>query len=325
MIRVLRSASFIAAVAATLCQAAPALAQAWPARAVTMIVPFTTGTTSDILARGLGGYLTETLGQPFVIDNRGGAGGNIGGAAAARAPHDGYTLLFATTGPAATNKLMYENMSFDPQKDFAPIVLIGKTPILITARANAPFSSLQEFIAYAKANPDKANGGFPGNGTLGHITGVLLQGTADIKFGAVQYRGSAPIITDLIGNNIDVAMDSMAGYVPMVTSGQIKALAIASAQRWDKLPNVPTASESGLPGFEASVWYALLAPAGTPADIIAKLNAATNDYLKSDKAKSLFESLGVQAAGGTPKELEAFIAAELKKWGPVIKSANIKF
>lgn len=325
MKRVLRSVGVIAALVATLCQTGMAAAQAWPSRAVTVIVPFTTGTTSDILARSLGGYLTETLGQPFVIDNRGGAGGNIGASAVARAPHDGYTLLFATTGPAATNKLMYENMAFDPEKDFAPVVLVGKSPILITASASAPFSSLKEFIAYAKANPDKANGGFPGNGTLGHVTGVLLQGTAGIKFGTVQYRGSGPIITDLIGNNIDVAMDSMAAYVPMVKSGQIKALAIASPERWDKLPNVPTASESGLPGFEASVWYALLAPAGTPPDIISKLNAATNDYLKSDKAKTLFESLGVQAAGGTPKELEAFIAAEMKKWGPVITAAGVKF
>jgi tripartite-type tricarboxylate transporter receptor subunit TctC len=152
-------------------------------RAVTMVVPFTAGTTSDILARALAQYLTDTLGQPFVIDNRGGAGGNIGAAAVARAPQDGYTLLLATTGPAATNKLMYQNMAFDPERDFAPIVLLGKSPIIITARADAPFSTLQELIAYARAHPDSLNGGFPGNGALGHITGILLQSTAGIKFG----------------------------------------------------------------------------------------------------------------------------------------------
>jgi tripartite-type tricarboxylate transporter receptor subunit TctC len=290
-----------------------------------MIVPFTAGTTSDIVARSLAQYITDALGQPVVIDNRGGAGGNIGAAAVARAGQDGYTLLLATTGPAATNKLMYQNMPFDPEKDFAPIALVGKSPILITARPDAPFSTLKEFIAYTGAHPDSMNAGFPGNGTLGHITGVLLQNTASIKFGYVQYRGSAAIITDLIGKNIDIAMDSMAAYVSTVQSGQIKALAMAGAQRWSKLPNVMTGPESGLPGFEASVWYALLAPAGTPADIVAKLNAAANAYLKSDKAKSLFDDLGIQPAGGTPQDLRDFMAAEVQKWSPIIKAANISF
>lgn len=314
-----------AALIATACQTAHVSAQTWPSRPVTMVVPFTAGTTSDILARGLAQHLSEALGQPVVIDNRGGAGGNIGGAVVARAAHDGYTILFATTGPAATNKLMYQNMPFDPEKDFAPIALVGKSPILITARANAPFSTLKDFIAYAKANPDKTNGGFPGNGTLGHITGVLLQSTAGVKFGMIQYRGSGPIIADLIGGNIDVAMDSMAAYVPAVHAGQIKALAIAGSQRWSKLSDVPTASESGLPGFEASVWYALFAPAGTSPEIVAKLNASANDYLKSEKAKTFFDNLGVQIAGGTPDDLKAFTASEVKKWSPIIKAADIKF
>jgi tripartite-type tricarboxylate transporter receptor subunit TctC len=290
-----------------------------------MVVAFAAGTTSDILARGLAQYMSETLGQSVVIDNRAGAGGNIGAAAVARAPQDGYLLLFATTGQAATNKLMYENMQYDPEKDFAPVALVGKSPVLITARADAPFSTLKEMIDYAKANPDKLNGGFPGNGTLGHITGILLQSTAGIKFGAVQYRGAAPIIIDLIGKNIDIAMDSMGAYVSTVQGGQVKALAMAGAQRWSKLPNVATASESGLPGFEASVWYALLAPTGTPADVVAKLNAAVNGYLKSDKAKSLFDDIGIQPAGGTPQNLKEFMASEVQKWAPIIKAANIKF
>lgn len=302
-----------------------ATAQSWPARPITLIVPFTAGATSDIVARSLAQYLSETIGQSVVVDNRGGAGGNIGAAAAARAPQDGYTLLLATTGPAVTNKLMYQNMQFDPEKDFAPVALLGKSPILITARADAPFSTLKELIAYASAKPDSLNGGFPGNGALGHITGILLQNTAGIKFGYIQYKGSAAIITDLISKNIDIAMDSMAAYVPTVQGGQIKALAIAGAQRWSRLPNVMTASESGLPGFEASVWYALLAPTGTPADIIAKLNAAANAYLKSDKAKTLFEDLGIQPAGGTPQDLKDFMATEVQKWSPIIKAANIKF
>ncbi len=326
---ILRTLRPLAAVVAVVLGHQAAVAQpdarGWPARPVTMIVPFTAGTTSDIVARGLAQYMSDTLGQPVVIDNRGGAGGNIGAATAARAPQDGYTLLLATTGPAATNKLMYQNMPFDPEKDFAPVALVGKSPILITARSDAPFSTLKEFLAFAKSHPDSINGGFPGNGTLGHITGILLQNTTGVKFGYIQYRGSSAIITDLLAKTIDIAMDSMAAYVPTVQGGQIKALAIAGAQRWSKLPDVMTASESGLPGFEASVWYALLAPAGTPPDIVAKLNEAANAYLKSDKAKTLFDDLGVQPAGGTPQDLKAFMASEVQKWTPIIKAADIKF
>jgi len=318
-------AGFIAAAVVLAAFQESAQAQQWPTRAVTIVVPFTAGATSDIVARSLAQHLSEIFGQPFIVDNRGGAGGNIGGAMVARAAADGYTLFLATTGPAATNKLMYANMSFDPEKDFAPVVLVGKSPVFITANNNAPFTSLKEFIDYAKANPDKVNAGFPGNGTLGHITGILLQKTAGIEFGLIPYKGSAAILTDLMGGNIDVGMDSMGGYVQAVLAGQIKALAIASSQRWPKLANVPTASEAGLPGFEASVWYALLAPAKTPPEVIAKLNEATNAYIRSDKAKTFFDNLAIQPAGGSPDELRAFTASELAKWGPIIEQANIRF
>jgi tripartite-type tricarboxylate transporter receptor subunit TctC len=300
-------------------------AQTWPSRPVTIVVPFTAGTTADIMGRSLAQYLSDKLGQSFVIDNRGGAAGNIAAAAVARAAPDGYTLLLATTGQAANNKFMYQNLTFDPERDFAPVALVGKSPVFIAARADAPFSTLKEFIDYARANPDKLNAGSPGNGTLGHITGILLQSTAGIKFGAVQYRGAPAIITDLIGKSIDIAFDSMAAYVSTIQGGQIKALAMAGARRWPKLPDVATVSESGLPGFEATVWYALLVPTGTPADVIAKLNAGVNDYLKSDKAKTLFDDLGLQAAGGTPQELKDFMASEVQKWAPIIKAAGIKF
>ena len=249
MLRLLRALAALAAVVTVTFGQADA--QPWPARPVTIIVPFTAGTTADIMARGFAQYLSDTLGQSFVVDNRGGAAGNIGAAAVAHAPADGYTLLLATTGQAATNKLMYQNMQFDPERDFAPIALIGK--------------------------------------------------------------------------NIDIAFDSMAAYVSTIQSGQIKALAMAGAQRWPKLANVATVSESGLPGFEATVWYALLAPAGAPDDVVAKLNAAANSYLKSDKATSLFDDLGLQPAGGTPQDLKAFIASEVQKWAPIIKAADIKF
>jgi tripartite-type tricarboxylate transporter receptor subunit TctC len=300
-------------------------AQEWPARPVTMVVPFTSGTTSDVVARALMDHLSKAIGQPIVIDNRGGAGGNIGAGMVAKAKPDGYTILLATTGPAATNKLMYKTMTFDPQRDFADIVLVGKAPVIIVARPNGPANSLQGLIGYAKANPDKVTAGFPGNGTLGHITGKLLQERSGIKFAETQYRGSTPIITDLLGGHIDIAMDSMAAYVPQVQDGKLRALAVASSRRFAGLPDVPNASEAGLPGFEASVWYAMLAPTGTPAPVIAKLNAATNDLLKTAQAKELFEKLGIDMAGGTPNDLRTFVSSEIEKWAPIIKSANIEF
>ncbi|MDB5580553.1 MAG: hypothetical protein JWR80_5729 [Bradyrhizobium sp.] len=312
------------AVAPLLCGASQASAQAWPTRPVTMVVPFTAGTTSDVVARALVDHLSKAVGKPVVIDNRGGAGGNIGAAAVAKAQPDGYTILLATTGPAATNKLMYKDMNFDPQRDFANIILVGKAPVIIVGKQGGA-SSLTELIASAKANPDKLTAGFPGNGTLGHITGKLLQERGQIKFGESQYRGSTAIITDLLGGHIDLGMDSMAAYVSNVQEGKLRGLAIASAKRFAGLPNVPTASEAGLPGFEASVWYAMLAPTGTPPEVVSKLNAATNEFLKTPQAIEMFEKLGIEVAGGTPDDLKTFTAAEIAKWSPIIKGANISF
>ena len=300
-------------------------AQSWPSRPVTVIVPFTAGTTGDLVARGLTDYLSTALGQPFVVDNRSGAGGNVGGTVVAKASPDGYTLLLATTGPAANNKFLYKNMPYDPQRDFAPIALMGKSPVIITAKNSLPVANLKELIEYAKANPGKVTAGYPGNGTLGHITGELLQQRAQVKFVQVQYRGSPAIINDLLGEHIEIGMDSMAPYVPIVQEKKLRALAIAGISRWPQLPDVPTVAESGFPGFEAAVWYAFIAPRGTAPEIIAKLNTAANAYLKTKASTDLFHNLGIQAAGGTPDELKAFVDAELEKWGPIIKAANIEF
>jgi tripartite-type tricarboxylate transporter receptor subunit TctC len=300
-------------------------AETWPSRPVTIIVPFGAGTTSDVIARAFSQSLSESLGQPVIVENKGGAGGNIAAAFVAHSDPNGYTLLFATTGPAATNKLMYQKMDFDPERDFAPVVLVGKSPLIIVARPDAPFSTLKELLEYARANPDKITAGYAGNGTLGHITGELLQRSASIKFSHTQYRGTGDILVDLLASRIDIAIDSMAAYVPAIEAGKIKALAIAGQSRWTKLPDLPTVAESGLPGFEASVWYALLAPKGTSPEIVAKLNAATNAYLHSAKAETFLTNLGVTIAGGTPDQLKAFITSEVGKWAPIIKAANISF
>jgi len=318
--------SFLLGVVAALCALGSlAQAQTWPARSVTVVVPFAAGVTGDIVARGLVEHLSSTLGQPFVVDNRAGAGGNIGGNAVAKATPDGYTLLLATTGPAANNKLTYKNMPYDPQRDLAPIVLMGKSPVIITAKLSLPAKDLKEFVAYSKANPGKVTAGYPGNGTFGHITGELLQQRAGMQFVQTHYRGSPAIINDILGEHIDIGMDSMAPYVQLIQEKKLRGLAIAGAQRWPSLPDVPTVAESGFPGFEAAVWYALLAPAGTPPDVIAKLNKVSNDYLKTQGTADLYAKLGIQASGGTPEELKAFIEAELAKWEPVIKAAKIEF
>jgi tripartite-type tricarboxylate transporter receptor subunit TctC len=300
-------------------------AQSWPSRPVTVVVPFAAGVTGDIVARGLVEHLSAVLGQPFVVDNRSGAGGNIGGAAVAKAAPDGYTLLLSTTGPASLNKLTYKTMSYDPQRDLAPIVLFGKAPVIIVGRNSLPAATLKAFIEYARQNPGKITAGYPGNGTQGHISGELLQQRTGISFAQTQYRGSPAIITDILGEHIDIGMDSMAPYVALIQEKKLRGLAIASTKRWPLLPDVPTVAESGLPGFEAAVWYALLAPTGTPPEIIARLNEAGNAYLKTKAAEQLFEKLGIQPAGGTPQELKAFIDAEIEKWAPIVKAAKIEF
>ena len=314
-----------ALVVLTLIASVQAQAQTWPSRPVTLVVPFAAGVTGDIVARGLAEYLSGTLGQPFIVENRGGAGGNLGGNVVAKAAPDGYTLLLSTTGPASLNKLTYKNMPYDPQRDLAPIVLFGKAPVIITARNSLPAHTLKEFVEYAKQNPGKITAGYPGNGTQGHITGELLQQRAGISFAQTQYRGSPAIITDILGEQIDVGMDSLAPYVALIQEKKLRGLAIAGAKRWRLLPDVPTTAESGLPGLEAAVWYALLAPTGTAPEIIARLNAAGNAYLKTKAAEELFERLGIEAAGGTPQELKDFVAAELEKWSPIIKAAKIEF
>ncbi|HET9615652.1 MAG TPA: tripartite tricarboxylate transporter substrate binding protein [Pseudolabrys sp.] len=307
-----------------LTQSAPSRADTWPSRTVTFVVAFTAGTTSDVIARRLAHDLSEKLGKSFIVENKGGAGGNIGATSVARSSPDGYTILFATTGQAATNKLMYKNIEYDPQRDFAPVILVGKAPVIVTARPDAPFSTVKELVAYAKANT-KLTAAYPGNGTLGHITGELLNRTAGISITAAQYKGAAAMLPDLMGSHIDIAMDSATPYLGPVKSGKIKALAIASATRWSMLPDVPTVSESGIPGFEASVWYALLAPVKAPPEVVAKLNELTNGWLKEPATQEFLAKVGAQPAGGTPADLKAFTQSEIDKWGPIIKAANINF
>jgi tripartite-type tricarboxylate transporter receptor subunit TctC len=318
--------SFLAAIVACLTLGNVAAAQqAYPTRSVTIVVPFGVGSSVDIFTRAMAQHLRTELGQPVVVINRPGAGGNIGAASVAHAQPDGYTLLMATTGPAANNKFMYKDMSFDPDKDFEAIAVIGTAPIIIATRPAAPFKTLKEMVDYAKANPDKLNVGYPGNGSLGHITGELIKSRQGLKLGSIQYKGSNEIVVDLIGGQIDLAMDSIAPYVAQVKEGKLRALALGSRKRFEGLPDVPTTAEAGFPSLEASVFYTLLAPHGTSADIVNRLNKVANDYLKTDTAIKILGSAGIQANQSTPDEAKKYIAAEAAKWEPIIKGANIRF
>jgi tripartite-type tricarboxylate transporter receptor subunit TctC len=298
-------------------------AEAWPARPVTLIVPFPAGGAVDILGRAVAHSLSESLGRQFIVDNRTGAGGNIGGAAAAKAAADGYTFLFGTPAPIALNKLMYKGLSYDSERDFTPVVLVAKSPLIITAKLDFPAKTFAELVAYAKQNPGKVNVGHPGNGTLGHITSEFTQQFAGVTMTNVPYRGTAPLMTDLLSGQVDIAMDFMPTYVPLVEGNKIRALAVTTTERAAQLPNVPTVQEMGFKGYEASAWYAMVAPTGTPKDIIDKVNKGVNAFLNSEKGKAILTQNALQGVGGTPEDLKAFIDAERAKWKPVIETAKI--
>jgi tripartite-type tricarboxylate transporter receptor subunit TctC len=299
-----------------------ASAQSWPSRHVTIVVAFPAGGPTDVLARAVASDLADKLGQQFVVENRSGAGGNVGAASVAKAAPDGHTLFFATTS-VVNNRFMYRNASFDADRDFSPVVLISKTPIVLVASHGSGLKSLDALVARAKAEPGKINLGSPGHGTVAHIAAESLQRLAGFKLTHVPYRGSSPMIADLLGNQIDVVTDLLPTQIPQLKAGKYAGIAITSAQRSAALPDLPTVAESGFPGFEASSWNALLAPTGTPPDVIGKLNAAVNAYLTSDKGKQDLGKFDMQMGGGSPEDLRAFMASEVAKWGPIIKAANI--
>jgi tripartite-type tricarboxylate transporter receptor subunit TctC len=303
--------------------ASNAAAQDWPARTVTFVVPFPAGAAVDTLARATAQALSESLGKQFIVENRTGAGGNIGGASVAKAAPDGTTFLFGTPSPIAINKLMYKGLAYDSERDFTPVVLVAKSPLMVTAKRDFPAKSFAELIAYAKENPGKVNVGHPGNGTLGHITSELIQQATGTKMTNVPYRGTAPLMTDLIGGQVDVAMDFMPTYLPLAAEGKVRPLAVTTRQRAREVPEVPTVQEAGFKDFEATAWYAVVAPTGTPREIVGALNKAVNDFIASDKGRALLAQNALQGVGGPPGDLKAFIAGELAKWKPVIEAAKI--
>jgi tripartite-type tricarboxylate transporter receptor subunit TctC len=312
-----------AATAAAIAMSVPAAhAQPWPTRHVTVVVAFPAGGPTDVLARAVAAEFTDKLGQQFVVENRSGAGGNVGAASVAKAAPDGSTLLFATTS-VVNNRFIYKTVAFDADRDFAPIALISKLPFVIVTHPALPHRSLAELIDYARANSGKLTIGTPGHGTAAHITSELLQTLAGMKLTNVPYRGSTPMIADLIGRQIDVMIDLIPTSIPLLREGRMRGFAITSAARSQAVPDLPTVAESGFPGFEATSWNALLAPAGTPAEVVGKLNALVNGYLASNKGRRDLATFDMQAGGGTPADLKAFMGSEATKWGPIIKAAKI--
>jgi tripartite-type tricarboxylate transporter receptor subunit TctC len=322
-IRALRRACGVV-VAAAIFVPASAMAQAWPTRPVNLVVPYPAGGSTDIMARVLAQELSEKLGQQFVVDNKSGASGNIGAASVASSAPDGYTLMFATPYPLAFNKLMTANLTFDPETDFQPIVVVGKAPQILVANPNGPVKSLAELVSYAKANPGKLNAGIPGAGTTSHIALEYLARLTDTKLTIITYRGGGPMANDLMGGQIDVGADLISSQVALVQSGKVRALAVTSAQRAGQLPNVPTAVESGFPTFEATAWFVIAGPAKLPAAISKKVSEIVTAYVRSERGTKRLAQFDVQVSGGTPEEAKAFISSEVAKWGPVIKSAGIK-
>lgn len=319
----------IARFAVAICAAAAATsvgAQPYPSRPITMIVPFPAGGATDTLARFLGETMRGILNQPIVIENVGGAAGTIAVTRAVRTAADGYTLSIGTSTTHMLTGGLYQ-LSFDLINDLDPVIKIGSEPLMIVGKKDLPAKDLKELIAWLKANPGKASVGIPGVGSTGHLAGLLFQKVTGTKMQAVPYRGNAPALQDLVAGQIDLQIEPASNFYQQVRAGTIKPFAITAAERIGAAPEIPTANEAGVPGYQASLWYGLWVPKGTPKEIVAKLNATMIQTLDDAAVKKRFSELGLQVAPRaeqTPEALRAFQKAEAEKWWPIIKAENIR-
>ena len=322
------AAQTIYVLAAILLIASSSLAQtAWPNKPVRIIVPFAAGGTTDILARAMAPELSKAFGQTFIVENRTGAGGNIGADLVAKSPPDGYTILMGTVGTHGINKALYAKMPFDSQKDFAPITLVAGVPNVMVMNAEKAkalnINTVQDFITYAKANPAKLSMASSGNGTSIHLAGELFKSRTGIFMTHIPYRGSGPALLDLIGGSVDVMFDNLPSALPQIKSGKLKAFAVTSAQRSAAVPDLPTIEEAGkLAGFDASSWFGLLAPAGTPPDIVSRIQQEVAKSLGTPAIKEKLLAQGAIPGGNTPEQFTTFINAEHKKWAQVVKASG---
>jgi len=312
--------------AALLLALAPALAaaQSYPAKPVHIINPFTAGGPIDLLARAVGQKLNEAWGQPVVVETRAGAAGNIGIEYVAKQPADGYTLLVMPTGNAVVNPHLYPKLPYDPLKDFAPVTLLATVENVLVVHPSVKAGSVQELIALARANPGKLSFPSPGVGSQAHVAGEMLQSMAGVNMLHVPYKGMAPAMNDLLGGQVSFMFLSMSSALKQVEAGKLRALGVASLQRSSAAPNLPTVAEQGLPGFEAVSWYALMAPSGTPKEIVDKIAADAARALKAPDVRDRLLGLGANPVGNTPAELGAMLKKEYAFWGDFIRKAGIK-
>jgi tripartite-type tricarboxylate transporter receptor subunit TctC len=301
-----------------------AFAQAWPAKPIRIVVPFPPGGGTDIVAREASQRVAKATGWTFVIDNKPGAGGNLGVDSVAKSPADGYTLVLGQTSNLAINPTLYSKLPYEPQKDLAPIVLLANAPLVMVTGMSTPYKTLGDVVKAAKARPAQVNFASPGNGTVAHLAGELFQNAAGAKTQHVPYKGAAQALTDVISGTVDLYMSSVPTLLGQIKQGKLRPLAVTSTKRLSDLPEVPTIDESGYKGFEAVTWFGLLAPAGTPKEVIAKVNAEFNKALKQPELSKRLSDEGANPVGGTPEQFAALIRDETTRWGKVVKESGAK-
>jgi tripartite-type tricarboxylate transporter receptor subunit TctC len=294
----------------------------YPNKVVRIIVPFPAGGSNDVLCRILGDKLSARWSQPVVVENRAGAGGNIGAESVFKADGDGYLLLCSPPGPLSINHNLYKALNYDPAK-FAPITVLALVPNVVTARIDLPANSIRELIAYAKANPGRINYASQGNGSTSHLSAAMLQSMAGLELVHVPYKGEGPALVDIVAGRVDIFIGNLAAALKFHQSGRAKILAVASTRRSPVLPEVPTATEAGLPGFISSAWFGLVAPPGTPVAVLNKVNADAVESLKLPDVRARFLEQGAEPVGNTPAEMAVFVKEEMVRWQEVIRSANV--
>ena len=315
--------SFVAVLVVAFGTYSNASAQQYPNRSIKLVVPFAAGGSADLIARAVNQPLSTVLGQTVIIDNRPGAGGALGANLVAQAEPDGYTLLFAATGPNAIAPSLQKSVPYDPIKSFAPISRISIQPAIIVVNPKIQANTLRELIDLAKASPGKLNFGSPGIGTSSHLGGELFKMQANVQMEHVPYKDGPLALADLLNGRIDVMFDNLGQFLPNLKTGKLRALAIASAQRASTLPDLPTSAEAGLPGYDYSIWFGLSAPAKTPASIVAFLNARLAEALRTPAVLERMTALNAEVSSTSPAEFESFISAENEKWRKVIGAAGI--
>ena len=316
---------FLAACVAALPLAPGAQAQGFPSKPVVLVVPFPPGGPTDAMARTLAAEMKDTLGQPVIVENRAGAGGNIGAEYVARSAADGQTLLFGTSGPLAINSSLYRKIGYDQTKSFAPVIQVGHLPNILVVNPSVPVHNVQELVAYAKANPDKLSYASSGNGASSHLAGVMFNSIAGTDLQHVPYKGTGPALNDLVGGQVSMSFTDVLTAMPFVRAGKLRALGVTTAARSQALPDVPTLAEQGIKGYDVSVFFGVVAPAGTSPATIDKLNKAFAQALASPRVKQIFAAQGLEPApDSTPQQLAQFIASETEKWKSVVKASGAR-